>query len=36
LKSDGDLLTRHILADFDVLSGQRVSSSETTRFTGEN
>jgi len=36
LKGDGDLLTRHILADFDVLSGQRVSSSETTRFTGEN
>ena len=36
IKSTGDLLTRHQLADFPVLSGQRVSSSETTRFTGNN
>ena len=36
LKSDETLLTRHELAEFDVLEGQRISSSETTRFTGDN
>ena len=36
IKSTGELLTRHQLADFPVLTGQRVSSSETTRFTGDN
>jgi len=36
LKSSGTLLTRHILADFDLLSGQRLSSSETTLFTSDN
>jgi hypothetical protein len=36
LKSDGALLTRHLLADFEVLAGQRLSSSETTTFTGDN
>jgi len=36
LKSSGVLLTRHILADFDLLSGQRLSSSESSLFTGDN
>ena len=36
LKNDGVLLTRHELAEFDVLEGQRISSSETSRFTGDN
>ena len=36
LKSDGVLLTRHELASFDVLEGQRISSSESTTFSGSN
>ena len=36
LKSDSVLLTRHELAEFSVLEGQRISSSETSSFTGSN
>ena len=36
LKSDDELLTRHVLAEFSALEGQRISSSETSRFTGAN
>jgi hypothetical protein len=36
LKSDSNLLTRHELAEFDVLAGQRISSAETTGFKGED
>jgi hypothetical protein len=36
LKSDSTLLTRHEVAEFDVLSGQRISSAETTGFKGED
>ena len=36
LKSGSTLLTRHELAEFSVLEGQRISSSETTRFIGNN
>jgi hypothetical protein len=35
IKSDGTLLTRHELAEFDVLAGQRLASSETTEWTGD-
>jgi hypothetical protein len=34
LFGDGTLLTRHELAAFDVLAGQRIASSETTRILG--
>ena len=36
LKSDGQLLTRHELASFELLLDQRLASSETTRFSGDN
>jgi len=36
LKSGSTLLTRHILAEFTVESGQRIASAETTQFTGDN
>ena len=36
LKSDNTLLTRHELAEFEVLAGQRISSSESTTFSGSN
>jgi len=36
LKSSGDLLTRHVLAEFTLESGQRLASSETTLFTSDN
>ena len=36
LKSNGTLLTRHVLADFTLLADQRLASSEITRFSGEN
>jgi len=36
LKSGSTLLTRHVLAEFTVESGQRISSAETTQFTGDN
>jgi hypothetical protein len=36
LFGDGNLLTRHELAEFEVLSDQRLSSSETSLFTGDN
>jgi hypothetical protein len=35
IKSDSTLLTRHELAEFEVLSGQRLASSETTEWTGD-
>jgi len=34
LLSGSTLLTRHVLAEFDVLADQRLASSETTTFTG--
>ena len=36
LKSSGTLLTRHVLAEFDLLTDQRLASSETTLFTSDN
>lgn len=36
IKDGSVLLTRHLLAEFDLLSGQRLASSETTRFTSDN
>jgi len=36
LKSSGTLLTRHVLAEFDLLTGQRLASSETSKFVGDN
>ena len=36
LKSDNTLLTRHEIAEFNVASGTRISSAETTRFTSDN
>jgi len=36
LKSGSTLLTRHVLAEFTVESGQRIASAETTQFTGDN
>jgi hypothetical protein len=36
LKSGSTLLTRHRLAEFTVLADQRLSSSETTKFTSDN
>jgi hypothetical protein len=36
IKFDGNLLTHHVLAEFDVLAGQRISSSEITEFTSDN
>ena len=36
LKRDGVLLTRHELAEFSLLESQRLSSSETTRFTSDD
>lgn len=36
LKSGSTLLTRHELAEFQVLADQRLASAETTRFTGNN
>lgn len=36
LKSGSTLLTRHILAEFDLLTDQRLASSESTRFTSDN
>jgi hypothetical protein len=35
IKSDSTLLTRHELAEFEVLADQRLASSESTRFTGD-
>jgi hypothetical protein len=36
IKSNGTLLTRHLLAEFTVQADQRLSSSETTRVTSDN
>jgi len=36
LKSSGTLLTRHVLAEFNLLADQRLASSETTLFTSDN
>jgi hypothetical protein len=36
LKSGSTLLTRHVLAEFTVESGQRIASAESTTFTGDN
>lgn len=36
LKNGSTLLSRHEIAEFDVLAGQRVSSSERTEFSGDN
>jgi len=34
LKSGSTLLTRHVVAEFEVLAEQRLASAETTTFTG--
>ena len=34
--TDGSLLTRHVFAEFEALSNQRIISAEVTRFTGED
>jgi len=36
LLSSGSLLTRHVLAEFDLLTDQRLASSESTQFSGGN